>query len=61
MLAPLPPCPRPRDEQVLVALGKKLTPTPVGADRATPSTEYQIVPAPLSETAFFNCFMRDSE
>ena len=58
MLAPLPPCRRPRDEQVLVALGKKLTPTPVGADRTTHSTEYQIVPAPLSETAFFN-YARD--
>jgi hypothetical protein len=54
MLTPLPPRLRPRDEHVLRALGTKLTPSPVNADRAAPSNEYRIVPTPLSETAFFN-------
>ena len=58
MLTPLPSCPRPRDEQVLVALGNKLTPPPINTGEYTPSTEYQIVPAPLNETAFFN-YARD--
>jgi hypothetical protein len=59
MLTPLPPRPRPRDEQVLGALGKKLTPRPVNDDKAAPTMEYRIVPAPLSETAFFN-YARDN-
>ena len=54
MLTPLPPRLRPRDEHVLRALGTKLTPSPVNADKTAPSTEYRIVPTPLSETAFFN-------
>jgi hypothetical protein len=58
MLTPLPPRLRPRDEHVLRALGTKLTPSPVNADRAAPSNEYRIVPTPLSETAFFN-YARD--
>ena len=54
MLPPLPRRTRPRDEQVLVALGRKGGPPPASADTSTHSTEYRIVPAPLSETAFFN-------
>ena len=59
MLTPLPRRPRPRDERVLAALGRKVRPSPADTGMAVPTTEYRIVPAPLSETAFFN-FARDS-
>lgn len=58
ILAPLPPKPRPRDTKVLDALGKKLPPTASSRDDNGASTEYRIVPAALSETAFFN-YARD--
>ena len=58
MLPPLPRYPRPRDEKVLLTLGKRLTTLPTGIDKTALSTEYRIVPAPLSETAFFN-YARD--
>ena len=56
MLTPLPAFPRNRDKQVLDALGQKLGPAKI--DKPAPSMEYRIVPAPLSETAFFN-YARD--
>ena len=59
MLKPLPRHPRPRDEKVLAALGRNAEPPSVGAGTEVPSTQYQIVPAPLSETAFFN-YARDN-
>jgi hypothetical protein len=59
LLTPLPACPRPRDVQVLGALGTRLAPTEFGADKVAHSTEYRIVPTPLSETAFFN-YARDN-
>ena len=59
MLTPLPRRPRPRDEKVLAALGQKVRPPPADTSAAIPSTEYQIVPKPLSETAFFN-YARDN-
>jgi hypothetical protein len=58
MLTPLPPRPRPRDEQVLSALGKKLTALPVSTDKVPHPTEYRIVSTPLSEAVFFN-YARD--
>ena len=58
LLPPLPRYSRLRDEKVLLTLGKKLTTSPTSVDNATLSTEYRIVPAPLSETAFFN-YARD--
>ncbi|MCI0752152.1 ATP-binding protein [Teichococcus vastitatis] len=57
MLPPLPAGHRPRDEQVLGALGKTLPPPPVGAD-AQRKTEYRIVAKTLNETLFFN-YARD--
>ena len=54
MLAPLPPKPRPRDNKVLNALGTKLRPIDSAGGRSGGSTEYRIVPAALSEPAFFN-------
>ena len=58
LLAPLPPQPRPRDNKVLSALAKKLSPAASSGDDTGGSTEYRIVPAALSETAFFN-YARD--
>ena len=59
MLTPLPRHPRSRDELVLAALGRQMTPAPAETGAAGASTEYRIVPAPLSETAFFN-YARDA-
>ena len=59
MLMPLPPRPRPRDERILAALGQKVRRSPVDTDMSVSATEYRIVPAPLSETTFFN-FARDN-
>lgn len=63
LLTPLPPNPRPRDHKILGALAHKLP--KAKAPRAGQSTEakhspteYSIVPAALSETAFFN-YARD--
>ena len=54
MLAPLVWHPRPHDERVLAAVGSKCVPSFAPADSSAPSTIYKIVPAPLSETVFFN-------
>ena len=54
MLAPLPARLRPRDNKILNALGKKLSPN----ENTGTSTQYRIVPTALSETAFFN-YARD--
>ena len=54
MLPPLPRRPRLRDEKVLAALGRKVGTPSAETGTAVPSTEYRIVPIPLSETAFFN-------
>ena len=59
MLTPLPRRPRPRDVQVLAGLRQKVGPSPANNNTALPTTEYRIVPAPLSETVFFN-FARDN-
>lgn len=56
MLTPLPQKPRPRDRQILGAIGRHLgAPKTSGADG---STQYRIVPTALSETSFFN-YARD--
>ena len=54
MLVPLPRRLRPRDEHILSALGRKMDPSPVDTNMVVSTTEYRIIPAPLSETAFFN-------
>ena len=59
MLTPLPRRPRSRDELVLAALGRNVAPQPAATTAGIVSTEYRIVPAPLSETAFFN-YARDA-
>lgn len=59
MLMPLPRRPRLRDEKVLAALGLKVGPPPAETSTIVSSTEYRIVPTPLSETAFFN-YARDN-
>lgn len=61
LLTPLPKTPRERDNQVLVALGKRLpTRTPSEKSPTPPgTTEYKIVPQRLSETTFFN-YARDN-
>ena len=56
MLTPLPRRRRPRDERILAALGRRLA--PIDAEPAGLTTNYQVIPAPLSETAFFN-YARD--
>jgi hypothetical protein len=58
MLTPLPPKPRPRDKQVLAAVGNKVISTPKDGEETEGATEYRIVPTVLNETAFFN-FARD--
>lgn len=58
MLTPLPPKPRLRDNKVLNALGKRLSPIESMSGHNGKSTEYRIVPTSLSETAFFN-YARD--
>lgn len=58
MLTPLPPTPRPRDKQVLGALGKTLSLPPASEENTSGSTKYRIIPTPLSETVFFN-YARD--
>lgn len=60
LLTPLPPDPRPRDREVLGALGRRLgrAAAPPAAAASRRATEYSIVPAALSETAFFN-YARD--
>lgn len=58
MLPPLPSHQRPRDKQVLGAIGRKLGTPEKSHDQETKSTEYRIVPTALSETAFFN-YARD--
>ena len=60
MLTPLPRFSRPRDELVLAGLGRKAGPAPEDAGSDKPRTEYRIVPAALSETAFFN-YARDKD
>ena len=58
MLTPLPRFPRPRDERVLLTLGRRAGPSKVASGSDVPCTAYRIVPAALSETAFFN-YARD--
>ena len=58
MLSPLPRHRRPRDEEVLAALGLKVKPAPTEASSKIPSTEYRILSTALSETSFFN-YARD--
>ena len=54
MLTPLPRFLRSRDEQVLAALGQKAGAARDGNGSDAARTAYRIMPAPLSETAFFN-------
>ena len=58
MLMPLPRRPRLRDVRVLAALGQRTESQSGEASTTIPTTEYRIVPTPLSETAFFN-YARD--
>ncbi len=58
MLTPFPPKPRPRDKEVLGAIGRKLSFSPTSGADTSGSIEYRIVPTALSETAFFN-YARD--
>ena len=59
MLTPLPEKPRPRDTQVLGALGHKLPPSgSSNSNRRSAAVRYQILPTTLNETAFFN-YARD--
>jgi len=58
LLDPLPPKPRPRDKEVLGALGKKLDAPGKREEPTSGTTEYRILPTALSETAFFN-YARD--
>ena len=58
MLTPLPQSQRPRDQQMLAALGRRV---PVALEREDSDrghTAYRIVPMPLNETTFFN-YARD--
>ena len=59
MLTPLPRHRRPRDEQVLAALGRTLSPSMAEAGSNKPSIEYRILTTALSETSFFN-YARDN-
>lgn len=59
LLTPLPRDPRPRDQHVLGALSKELTPTSESRAADSDGTEYRIVAKALSETAFFN-YARDA-
>ena len=58
MLRPLPRHRRPRDEQVLAALGLTIDPPLKKGGSNKPSTEYKILSSALSETSFFN-YARD--
>ena len=59
MLTPLPGKPRPRDTQVLGALGNKLPPSGSSNSNGPSATvQYLILPTTLNETAFFN-YARD--
>ena len=58
LLAPLPERPRPRDKSILSALGKNLTPKTASDSNPSKSTQYRIIAAELSDTAFFN-YARD--
>ena len=58
MLVPLPKRPRERDGRVLAALGRQAEPVAYGSRSDSTRTGYRIVPATLSETAFFN-YARD--
>ena len=58
MLRPLPRHRRPRDDQVLAALGLKAGPVRTDASSNNQSTEYRILSTALSETSFFN-YARD--
>lgn len=59
MLVPLPRYRRPRDENVLAALGRRgLEAVPKPSASGTDVTTYRVVPAALSETSFFN-YVRD--
>lgn len=58
MLTPLPPSRRPRDEDVLRALDKKLSHVSRSNNSGSGATEYRIVPKALSEADFFN-YARD--
>lgn len=60
MLTPLPSTSRPRDRQVLSAIGSKLGPSLKHENTMNTATEYRIVPAALSETSFFN-YARDKD
>ncbi len=59
MLTPMPLNPRPRDKQVLDAIGKKNGTTPTSDQNTSVANKYRIVPTPLRETAFFN-YARDN-
>ena len=58
LLTPLPPTPRARDRKVFGALGITQRPIEQSHPEGGVTTEYRIVPAALSETAFFN-YARD--
>ncbi|KAF5052605.1 Histidine kinase-, DNA gyrase B-, and HSP90-like ATPase [anaerobic digester metagenome] len=59
MLIPLPAEPRPRDQQVLNALGCRLHSSNDNDSRVSIPTQYKIIPATLNETAFFD-YARDN-
>ena len=54
LLTPLPTDPRPRDNHVLRAMGKKQKPLTRRSGSASGAVDYRIVPTALNETAFFN-------
>ena len=58
MLKPLPRFRRPRDEEVLAALGRKVQSKPESGGGDASRTKYRILPAALSEKEFFN-YVRD--
>ena len=58
MLAPLPSMPRPRDHDILKALGHRMHSTGNTGHNSGRSTEYQIVPTSLNKTTFFD-YARD--
>lgn len=59
LLEPLPEVPRKRDKRVLDAIGARLGPVVASRDGGENEREYRVIPAALSETAFFN-YARDS-
>lgn len=58
MLTPLPKSRRPRDEQVLAALGREAKSLSESGRAESAETTYRILPAALSEREFFN-YVRD--